>query len=693
MGEPGDIQTPEVRQIDRTCEPPSLMDPVNDWKSSWHWRYLVPIALFGFVCLAFLPSLQATFVNWDDRQLLFDQTAYRGFSAESFRWMLGTSYGGHFQPLTWLTYAVDWELCGTYPFGYHATNVLFHALTAVAFYFVARRLLVLGFGLSAAPRSPALIASAVFAALVFALHPLRAESVSWIAERRDVVSGVFFLLSIGCYLRYATGRHSSTVPNPQSPIAPPQADQSPFADPYYLAAVALCAVSLLAKASAMTMGLVLLILDLYPLRRLRTRDGGGGSSASGLLLEKIPFFALGLIAGVLALRAQREGGALETLAAHDIPSRLAQACYGLVFYIHKTLWPANLGPLYEIPPRSMLFGPMLWLSAAALVVILIVVVRYRRACPGLIAAFGIYTVIIFPTLGLVQSGRQLVADRYSYLSCLGWAVLAGAALLAHWRGRFPFSRRHRKASGALAAIVLIGALRWAGERQQDVWLGEDTLWSRGVAVSPDSAIANVNYADVLAGMEEYLAAIAYYRRGLQLNPDDVIAWHHLARIEGILGQDEAAMTSYWETLRRDPSRRGAHLPFAHLLVKHSRPRDAIRVLENGARRTPGEYGIVHYLAELLASHPDDEVRDGDAAVRWARELVEVSGDDDPVALLILATALAEAGRFEEGLAAAGRARVLAEETASQSLMREIDRRVGLLEAGKPVRMAVGESDS
>ena len=288
-----------------------------------------------------MPALTGSFVDWDDRDLLLLNTRYRTLDAESLRWMFTTSYTGHFQPLTWLSYALDWAIWKRESFGYHLTNLVLHAGAAVAFYFVARELIAitrwgtdaLPSDLRSASQSSSVVLAASFAAVLVATHPLRAESVAWIAERRDVLSGLISLLAVACYLRYAKVRTRSR----RAAIVA------------YLATFGFLALSLLAKATAATLPVVLLILDVYPLRRLGGSRGLWRDAARGVWIEKLPLAALGLAAGVRAIVAQAQQDALYPLGEYDLLARLAQACYGATFYLWKTLWPTNLGPLYQLP--------------------------------------------------------------------------------------------------------------------------------------------------------------------------------------------------------------------------------------------------------------------------------------------------------------------------------------------------------
>ena len=264
-------------------------------------RLGVPAGLVLLTLLAFMPALDAGFVHWDDDDLLLLNTRYRELSGESLKWMFSTSYAGHFQPLTWLSYTLDYALWGRNPFGYHLSSVLLHILTALGLYVVSRRLLALAFGESAVARSAPYVLSAGLAAALFAVHPLRAESVAWLAERRDVLGGFLYVAAVGCYLRYAGQWGGSSAARRWW---------------FYAAAVGLAVLSLLSKATAMTLPFVLLVLDVYPLRRLGSRRPFGGVSQHVVWLEKLPFLALAAWTAGRALYAQAEEGALYGLAQH-----------------------------------------------------------------------------------------------------------------------------------------------------------------------------------------------------------------------------------------------------------------------------------------------------------------------------------------------------------------------------------------
>src|SRR5207244_9128041 len=357
---------------------------------------------------AFLPALQNQFLRWDDHKNFLGNPHYRGLAWMHLRGMW-TTHLGHYIPLTWMTLGLDYVLWGMNPLGYHLTNLLLHAANAVFFYFVAFRILGLGLPDPGDRRQADLVLSAGFAALVFAIHPLRVESVAWVTERRDVLSGLFYLSAILIYLRTC--------------------ERGERGRGWYWAAVGLFACALLSKSMVVNLPVVLLILDVYPLRRLGGASGWWSEPARRVYVEKIPFVLLAAAASAMAVIAQLSARAAVPLAHLGVPGRLAVSAYGLGFYLWKMAVPVNLSPLYEAP-RTLNFGATPFLLSYGLVLtITAFVLALRRRVPGLPAAWLAYIVILLPVLGIVQSGPQIAADRYTYLAGLGWAILAGAGLL------------------------------------------------------------------------------------------------------------------------------------------------------------------------------------------------------------------------------------------------------------------------
>lgn len=493
------------------------------------------VALATFA--VFLPALDAGFVNWDDSGILLRNPHYRGFTGETLSWMWTTFHFGHYQPLTWMSYSIDHALGGMNPAGYHFTNLLLHAANAVLFYFL---LLALR---SAGCTS---VWPAAAGALLFSLHPLRVESVAWVTERRDVLSGFFLLLSILTYLKGCRAGSSKR---------------------WFVFSLLAFVGSLLSKAWGITLPVVLLLLDAFVLGRF------GPGRRRHALLEKIPFALLAAAAAVVAARAQMGSGATATLEQLSFPQRILQAFHGVSFYVEKTVLPAGLSPLYLMPsdlswstPRFLIRAILVTLSAVALFFL-------RRRIPGVALAAGAYILLVSPVLGFLQSGPQIAADRYTYLSCLPWAA-ALAALLPT-----------RRIAGVAAAAVLavLGTLTW---RQTGVWHDSVRLWSRAVEVEPenprawghlggarfeqgdlegairagdealrlrpDLAFALANRAAARVERGDLGGAVEDASHALELDPSIAEAWEVRGRAKNEYGDLDGAIRDYGEALRIEP---------------------------------------------------------------------------------------------------------------------------------------------
>src|SRR5213594_4941910 len=438
--------------------------------------WLVPVVIALITCAAFLPTPQNQFVNLDDNDNFLDNPHYRGLAWTHLRWMW-TTHLGHYIPLTWMTLGLDYLLWGMNPFGYHLMSLLLHAANAVVFFFVVHRILTLALP-SPSERGHALAVSAGFAALVFAIHPLRVESVAWVTERRDVLSGLFYLSAILVYLRAcergARGRG------------------------WYWLSVAVFGCALLSKSMVVNLPVVLLILDVYPLRRLGGFVGWWSEPARRIYVEKIPFVLLAAAASAVAVMAQLSKSAMIPVAHLSALGRLAVSAYGLSFYLWKMVVPLNLSPLYMRPPTVDPEAPPFILSYGLVLAITAIVLALRRRMPGLPAAWAAYVVVLLPVLGIFQSGPQIAADRYTYLAGLGWAILAGACLLFCWR----ISRTSttgtpttlRIAGVAICVVAGLGVLTW---NQVHIWHDSERLWTYTVAIHPNSSLAQFSLGIVL----------------------------------------------------------------------------------------------------------------------------------------------------------------------------------------------------
>jgi len=431
---------------------------VRPTRARWSaWAVPAIVALITFA--AFLPALRAGFVTWDDNRNFLENPAYRGLGWPQIRWMWTSFHLGHYVPLTWMTLGLDYELWGMNPVGYHLQNLLLHCANAVLVYVLARRVMTLS-GLDGEPGQ--LDAAAGLAALLFAVHPLRVESVAWVTERRDMLSLLFCLVSVLCYCR-------SVIPNERQRR-------------WYILSLVTFAMALLSKATSISLPAVLLVLNVYPLKRVGVH-GSNGRSARAVFLELVPFAVLSVATAVLSIVA------LSPPPQLSFGGKLAVSAFSLTFYIWKSFAPSGLAPLYEMPKVVDPFATRYVVSYAVVVLTSAAAWGVRRRFPGATTAWVVFLVVLLPMLGAVQNGPQIAADRYTYHAAPALAILAAGAA-AQWR-RVPLGLRW---SLPVAILALLFGLTW---RQTEIWHDSERLWSRVLAVDSTSSIAQVAMGDVL----------------------------------------------------------------------------------------------------------------------------------------------------------------------------------------------------
>ncbi len=471
------------------------------------------LALLLLACFAaFQPALDAGLVDFDDADMLAALHALHaqpGGPAGRIAWAFTTFDFGHWQPLSWLSLAADEALWGPGPAGHHRTNLLLHALNAALVLGLARTLLRRALP-ALAPG--VLTAGALLAALAFAVHPLRVESVAWIAERRDVLCGAFWLTAVWRYLVVLR------------------------VDVLVVAATTL---SLLCKAWGLSLPLVFVAIDLGLARR---------SGLAALLRGKLAVIVPCLAAAALAGWAQHAAGVSRAWEQHGLAQRAAQAAYGLVFYVWKTLVPTGLSPLHPLrAPLDPLEGRFV-LAGAVVLAAAAAAWSARRRAPALVAALACYALVLAPVLGFTQAGPQLVAERYSYLACLPFALLAagGLARVARERPLVPL----------LAAGLLAAAAVPATRAQTRVWRDPVALWTSAVAVHPDHYFARFQLGRALFLQARDAEALAQLQVALADLPPDragrVAIMQTAAAVLGNLDRLDEAFALWDEVLRLDP---------------------------------------------------------------------------------------------------------------------------------------------
>src|SRR6266852_2241433 len=437
-------------------------------------RLLLPLLVFLITGTVFLPALRGDFLNWDDSVNFVANPYYRGLGWAQIKWMLTATLMGHYIPVTWLSFGLNYALGGMNPWGYHVGNLVLHAANATLVYLIARRLLAAarGGGSQSGHATGPVVGAGAFAALVWGVHPLRVESVAWITERRDVLCGLFFLRAALAYLK-GLERGGNLRPTWQA------------------LSLAAFVSALLSKAAAMPLPAVLLLLDVYPLRR---RSAGWNR----LVIEKLPYAALAAATAVVALIALPRGAAVTSYDSYGVIARVGMVAYSLMFYPIKFLLPIRLSPMYELPARvdlaSWPFLPAL-LGVAGVTAALVL---GRARWPGGLAAWAYSALMVLPVSGIVHAGFQLAHDRYSYLSGLGLALLAGGALVAVLRAGAESRLTPWLAVllGATAVVVVLGlgAESW---RQSKIWRSSEILWAWAVDLDPDCAICHNNLGSAI----------------------------------------------------------------------------------------------------------------------------------------------------------------------------------------------------
>jgi len=548
------------------------------------WGVWAGGALVGGLTLAvFLPALSNGFVSFDDAENFLKNPDYRGLGPANLRWMFASAHMGHYIPVAWLTLGLDYALWGMNPLGYHLTSLVLHAINSVLFYLLALRLLGMAIAPPAGPlterndaaKAPALLLGATVSALLFSLHPLRVESVAWITERRDLVCGLFALLTVLAYLRACPRRMPDRVHAG-----------------WYATAVALFALALLSKSIVVGLPFVLLALDLYPLRRMSFTEPDGWKHAARLLVEKLPFLSLSGTIGIAMFFIGRREGVLTSLATLGITERLAISGYSLIFYLWKTLVPWPLSPFYELHYPVRPLAPGYLLPGVAVVAMTVGAISARPRWPAGLTAWLAYVILLLPVIGITHNGMQIAADRYTYLACLPWALLAGAGVSWCWHasraGVITRQTARLLVAFSAAVIVALGAL---STPQILAWRDSQALWRHAVALDPESALAHYSLGGVLwslgrtqdarAELELALALLPdrlanakaafhtslglllqqqgdlagaerNYRVALSFSPDNILARNNLGVIYALRGDPRPALDSFLYALRAAP---------------------------------------------------------------------------------------------------------------------------------------------
>jgi protein O-mannosyl-transferase len=681
------------------------------------------------------PARQFEFINYDDQDYVYaNPTVMKGLTAEGVKWAFTTGFMANWHPLTWLSHMLDCELWGVNSGAHHMMNVVFHAAATVALFFALLRM-------TRAPGRSAMVAA------LFALHPLHVGSVAWVAERKDVLSGLFWMLTMWAYVWYT---------------------ERPGAWRYLLVAVTF-ALGLMAKSMLVTLPCALLLLDYWPLKR-------------GLRwLEKVPLFALSVAASVVTLIVQRAGGAVYDFAKElSLGARIANALVAYVSYLGKTLLPENLAVIYPHPghwPAWQVVG-----AAVILVLITMAVIAFAKPRPYLAMGWFWFLGTLVPVIGLVQVGEQYMADRYSYIPLVGIFIA-----LVWWISDVLATVPQRKVAISFAALVVLAMCVVGTRRQLGYWENSVKLFARTLELTTDNPTAQYNLAQALSVRGYLKQSVPHYEEALRVRPNYPEALNNLGFTRALLGQLVEATNYYEKVLKVAPRSASAHLNYGFALLNLGKPeeaatrfqtalkegaplamahfgygrallgtgklhesmaefREALRhdpsyaeamfylglaLVEEGdteqgvkemrraaelaprvpdvhmqlgrvyagqgkAREAVAEYKealqlnanypeALNNYAWLLATHPDAEIRNGHLAVDLGERACELTKYQVPQMVGTLAAAYAEAGRFDDAIKTGERARDLAAAQRQEGLAKKNSELIALYKAHKPYR--------
>ena len=619
-------------------------------------RQFLFVSLFLVVItwLVFGQTIGHEFVNFDDHVYVYDNPLItKGLTVDGAIGAFTHSHARNWHPLTTISHMLDCQLYGLKAGGHHFTNVLLHTI-AVLLLFAVLRDMTGAFWRSA------------FVAALFAIHPLHVESVAWVAERKDVLSAVFFMLTLGAYVRY---------------VRAPSIGR-------YVAVAFLFALGLMSKPMLVTLPFVLLLLDYWPLRRFEKPSSAKSKSKSRswldrqsiprqLILEKIPLLALSAISSIVTFLAQRH--ALGWTEQLPILSRVNNALVTYIAYIWQMLWPVRLAVFYPHPENRL----PLWeisIALAILVAITAGALGVREKRPYLITGWLWYLGMLVPVIGVLQVGWQGRADRYTYLPQIGLYILATWAI-----ADFSVSWRRQREILAVGAAIIIGVLSWQAWIQTSFWRDSKTLWTHALAVTSNNDVAQNNLGIVLLRNGKLDEAIARFQAAVNLRPENAPAHDNLAKAFLQKGQIAEAMFHYHKLLEIQPENSEARNILGTVLIQQGRVKEAIEQWQETLTTEPENGNAMSNLAWVFAASPDDSVRDGARAVELAEKALRISGGKIPMIFRTVAAAYAENGRFGEAIETAQRGVALANSQGNPGLAAELQSNIALYQAGKPLR--------
>ncbi|MGO9587267.1 MAG: tetratricopeptide repeat protein [Limisphaerales bacterium] len=643
---------------------------------------LICLALALVTTALYWPMTHHNFVNFDDDDYITNNSHVQaGLTRAGVIWAFQTGAAANWHPLTWLSHMLDCQLYGLYPGGHHSTNLIFHVANTLLLFLWLRQL------------TGALWRSAFVAAL-FAWHPLHVESVAWAAERKDVLSAVFWMLTLMAYTRYV---RESKVQSPKSKV-------------FYGLSLLAFACGLMSKPMVVTLPFVLLLLDFWPLNRFQ--PGIPARSTIILIVEKLPFFALTLAASVVTYFVQTSGRALWSPGERAFSSRVANALWAYERYVSKTFWPADLSIFYPYPnhwPAGVVISAALSLAMWSALSI-----WRARQNPYLLVGWFWFLGTLIPTIGLVQVGSQSMADRYTYIPSIGLFILVvwGVNDFLNWR---PHWRRITAFAGGVAlAGCLVGteiqlgywensiklfrhaieattdnfvAYTCLGETLSDLGMKPEALMlcAEAVKIAPTSPVAQFNFGMALLRNNRLDEALAHLDAAARLAPHNSEIQYNLGLVLLLHNKPDEAASYFAAALVERPDFAEAHRRLAQALSQQNKSKEVISHYREALRLKPDFADALNELAWILATVPDAGLRSGTEAVPLAKRACELAPNRQAAFLTTLSAAYAETGRFSDAIATAKTAGKLAQTAGQTNIVIQDGELLKLYQAGSPFR--------
>lgn len=483
-------------------------------------RWALPLTVALITFLVYLPALKNGFVNWDDGSYVYENYAIRTLDVAFFKWAFTNQVVGHWHPLTMFSYALNYAVWGLEPWGYHLTNNLFHALNTLLVFLLTVK--VVNQNSSDEGRQKKALITGGVTALLFGIHPMHVESVAWVSERKDVLSAFFYLLSLLAYLSYASAINT----------------RKSF---YYAICLFLFVMALMSKPMAVSLPVILLILDFYPLGRLTI-------NIKTMLLEKVPFFLLSLLASFTTIWAHYLAGSEGIIELSSLMMRICIAMRAYIFYLLKLILPTDLAPLYPRPLKIYYLGIDYLGSFLLLAVITYLCVHLFKRNKLFLGIWMYYIVTLIPVIGIIQIGRHAAADRYVYLPSIGPFLLVGLTVSYLYQR---YSQKQYRTAIVGGALIIFGILALMTVQQIAVWRNSITLWSHEITLFP-SALSYSNRAGAYDKLGNHLKAIADFNTAIEIDPQYTEAYNNRGLVYNAVGDYQKAIKDYNKALEIDP---------------------------------------------------------------------------------------------------------------------------------------------